>query len=428
MRRIAAEWLVATLFLFLATISQNAAASQGRVALVVGNGAYENAPKLANPPNDANDVAAVLRELGWEVVAAVDVDRHGFAAAFETFLSKANGSEAALFYYAGHGVQYQDDNYLLPIDAKLDSAFSLKTDAISLKDVVNELETVSAVNLIFLDACRDNPLADKLSTALRSRGAGQLGRGLTRVAPSGANTLIAYSAAPGETAADGEGRNSPFTAAFLKNVKVSSSEFSVLFKSIVRDVVADTIGKQRPQLLSSMEVDFFFQTNLSINTDMPNSGAQTAYEEAAKVGTIPAYQAIIDSYPGTVQAKIATAAIESLKNAQTATQSATEGQNDDPQLVLQKTGTCRDEITLKSLKFDQKTSISFINSSNSHIHVYWKNYSGERILYGDLAPQQRLDIDTFVTHPWVITDESDHCIAVQFPDQSHIDRVVREGG
>ena len=236
--------------------SVQAFAATGRIALIVGNGSYSAAPTLPNPPNDARDVAALLRTLGFDVIEGVDLDRGEFVAAVGDFLGHAAEAEAALFYYAGHGVQYQEDNYLLPTDATLSSAYALKAEAISLKSLVAELEAVSPLNLIFLDACRDNPIADKLATG---RSAGQVGRGLARVDPTSSNTLIAFAAAPGQVALDGTGRNSPFTSAFLENVAASDEEISILFKSIARDVLTETNQAQRPQIVSAMTVNFYFQ-------------------------------------------------------------------------------------------------------------------------------------------------------------------------
>lgn len=305
-----------------ASLSGASAAEEAkRVALIIGNGAYQFAPRLPNPANDARDVAQLLRGLDFEVVEAVDVDRAGFVKALGAFMDKAAKAPAALLYYGGHGVQVGDDNFLLPVDAKLDSLFSLKNEALSLHDVLDDLEAVSKVNLVFLDACRDNPLAEQLSRAIRTRsGASPLGRGLARVAPNSANTFVAFAAAPGAVALDGTGRNSPFAKAFLSNVAVSDDDVMIVFKGIIRDVEKATAGQQRPQMVSGMTVDFHFNgdTSVVINAPAAVSEAQAAYEAAAKIGTPGAYQAVADTYPKTIQAKLALAAIEKLETASAA--------------------------------------------------------------------------------------------------------------
>jgi hypothetical protein len=304
------------LVLLLAVFGHTAtAASQKRVALVIGNGAYLHAQKLPNPANDARDVATLLRALDFDVIEAVDLTRDRFIDTVGTFLEKAASAPAALLYYGGHGVQYAEDNYLLAVDAKLDSLYALKSEAFSLKEILGELETVSAINLVFLDACRDNPLAEALSRTIKTRsGTTPISRGLARVAPGGSNTLIAFAATPGNVALDGTGRNSPFTAAFLKNVQASNDDVMILFKSIIRDVQAATSGQQNPQMVSGLTVDFSFHGDTSINVNgAPSlSEAQLAYDAAVKIGTEKAFQTIVESYPGSVHAKLAAAAIAAL--------------------------------------------------------------------------------------------------------------------
>ena len=288
------------------------AEEQGRrVALVVGNGAYSSVPALANPRNDAEDVSALLEKLGFNVLLGTDLDRAGMVALIGRFLEQAAGSDAAVFYYAGHGVQFGGDNYFLPTDVTVGSAYELKTDALSMQTLVSEIENVSRVNLIFVDACRDNPLSRRIAAVGRS--ATPFGRGLARIEPRGTDTFIAYATAPGDVAFDGSGRNSPFASAFLSNVAASHDEISILFKEIARDVVEETNGAQRPQIVSGMTVNFYFQGNTTVDVKAGSSDAQAAYDAASQIGTEQAFQAIVDSFPDTVQAKLALAAIDSLR-------------------------------------------------------------------------------------------------------------------
>jgi uncharacterized caspase-like protein len=314
-------WLSVLVALMVGSaVFRTEAAEQKRVALVIGNGAYQHAPTLTNPVNDAHDVAVLLRTLDFEVIEAVDLDRSQFIKAVGSFLEKAAAAPASLFYYGGHGVQFNEDNYLIAIDAKLENIYSLKTEAFSLKEILAELEAVSSVNLVFLDACRDNPLAESLSRSIKTRGGiSPIGRGLARVAPNGANTFIAFAASPGEVALDGSGRNSPFTQAFLKNVQAGNDDLMLLFKGVIRDVMGATDGQQRPQMVSGMTIDFYFHgdTTITVSPQLPE--AQAAYEAAARIGSKAAYQAIIDSFPNTVQARLAAAAIEALPDETVAT-------------------------------------------------------------------------------------------------------------
>ena len=306
----AVQVVLAIGIVFLSALS---AAAEKRVALVIGNGAYDPLPALPNPANDARDVTALLRTLGFEVLEGIDLDRSRFVTLTAKFLDVAGGADAALVYYAGHGIQYEEDNYLLPVDASVTSAYGLKSEAVSLKGLLGELEGLAKVNLVFLDACRDNPLAEKLAATSPTRSGRSLGRGLARVDPSSADTLIAFAAAPGQVASDGADRNSPFASAFLRHVAGSRDEISILFKQIARDVLDATGNEQHPQIVSAMTVNFYFQGgDATVTVTEGGGGAQAAYDAAARIGTERAFRAIVDGYPDTVQASLALAAIEQM--------------------------------------------------------------------------------------------------------------------
>jgi choice-of-anchor C domain-containing protein len=302
--------VLAIAIVFLSGLS---AAAEKRVALVIGNGAYVSLPALPNPANDGRDITALLRTLGFEVLEGIDLDRSHFVALTAKFLDVARGADAALVYYSGHGIQYEEDNYLLPTDASVTSAYGVKSEAMSLKGLLGELEGLAKVNLLFLDACRDNPLADRLAAAFPTRSGRSLGRGLTRVDPSSANTLIAFAAAPGQVALDGTDHNSPFASAFLSEVGRSRDEISILFKAIARDVAEATGDAQHPQIVSAMTVNFYFQgSDATVTVTEGGNGAQAAYDAAARIGTERAFQAIVDGFPNSVQASLALAAIEEM--------------------------------------------------------------------------------------------------------------------
>ncbi len=181
------------------------AASFGRwVALVVGNSDYRYAPKLANPTNDETDFAGVLRRLGFDVVAGTNLDRHGMDDAIREFGRKLEGADLAVFFYAGHGLQVGGKNYLVPIDAKLERPGDLALDTVEIDTVLAQMEAEKRVNLVFLDACRDNPLARSLARSLGTRGIA-VGSGLASV-QSAIGTMIAYATQPDNVALDGEAR------------------------------------------------------------------------------------------------------------------------------------------------------------------------------------------------------------------------------
>ena len=198
--------------LFLAGLTP-AWAAGARVALVVGNSAYEFAPKLTNPSNDATDMTERLKGLGFEVIGGTDLDRRSLVEALIKFGRAAEKADVALFFYAGHGLQVNGENYLVPVDAQVEYQAEIDISLVSLSGVMQQLERGSKTNIIFLDACRDNPFEKQLA-ASENRSASSIAKGLGRV-QTGSGTFIAFATEPDSVAADGTGRNSPFTTALL---------------------------------------------------------------------------------------------------------------------------------------------------------------------------------------------------------------------
>jgi Caspase domain len=225
-----------------------------RVALVVGNGGYENAAALPNPVNDANDMAAALRELGFEVIVETNANKHGLETALARFGRLAQNADAALFYYAGHGIQYRGRNYLVPVDARLEDEFSVNYELTRIDDVLFAVSQASGVKLLILDACRNNPLADRLVRST-SRNTG-ITRGLTLI-DDARGMIVAYATQPNQVADDGHGRNSPFTSALLNEMKEPGLEIATFFRRVAADVDHATNGRQFPELSISMTGEFY---------------------------------------------------------------------------------------------------------------------------------------------------------------------------
>ncbi len=221
-----------------------------RVALVIGNGDYRSAPRLTNPTNDAADMSAALRKLGFDVVDGENLDRRGMDDAIRTFGRKLDRADLAAFFYAGHGLQVAGKNYLVPIDARLERPGDLALDAVDVGVVLAQMEAEQRVNLIFLDACRDNPLARSLARSLGARSA-SVGQGLASI-QSALGTMIVYATQPDNVALDGEGRNSPFTAALLKHVGDSGIDIATVIRRVRAEVVTATGQKQVPWDHSSL--------------------------------------------------------------------------------------------------------------------------------------------------------------------------------
>ena len=215
-----------------------------RVALVVGNSAYEHAPELRNPGNDAAAMAAALVALDFQVIQGRDVDRDGLFDKLEEFAKAASGADVALFFYAGHGLQVDGRNYLAPVDAKLEKKLHLSREAIDLDTVLDQMH--SPTNLVFLDACRDNPLAGNLARSMGGTRSVGATRGLARVEDRG-GTLIAYATAENKVAEDGpEGGNSPFTAALLEHIRTPGLSIFEMVNEVALSVRARTRGGQVP--------------------------------------------------------------------------------------------------------------------------------------------------------------------------------------
>jgi len=223
-------------------ISPNAVDGR-RAALVIGNADYKNSP-LKNAANDAKEVAAKLKNLGFEVAIATDVGNKDMKRAIDGFAKTAQGSTIALFFYAGHGVQYNNVNYFLPVDmANINKMSDVEDDATSMDRLMRAMDdTKAAVKIVLLDACRNNPLV---------RGAG----GLASVATKPEGTFIVYATAPGKTAMD----NSAFTKSFLRNVDTPGLKIEDLFKKVTLDVRKDTDNFQQPWAESSITGDFYFK-------------------------------------------------------------------------------------------------------------------------------------------------------------------------
>ena len=223
--------------------------ANARTALVIGNGAYTNLSALANPGNDARDMASSLTELGFEVQLLVDANHESIEDAVLDFGEKLHkGGGVGLFYYAGHGVQDQGRNYLIPVEAKIRRATQLKRKAVDVGWVLDEMAAANnGLNMVILDACRDNPFAEFRSAD----------RGLAKMeGPKG--TFIAYATAPGDVAADGEGRNGLFTKHLLIAMQQPDQPVELAFKDVVKAVSDESRGRQTPFITSSLTGDFYF--------------------------------------------------------------------------------------------------------------------------------------------------------------------------
>ena len=256
------DWVAGATIIF-AVMSGTVHAAERRVALVVGNATYNAAyMSLPNPRNDAEDISALLKgELGFEVVTAVNATKRDMETKLQEFARLAIDADSALFFYAGHAMQFQGRNYLMPTDAELEDEFSVRFQTVSLDEVNAALERVNGVKILILDACRDNPLAKSLQTKMAgaSRSVGMT-RGLARVDKT-QGTVIAYATSPDDVAADGRGRNSPFTSALLKRLREPGVEIGIMLRRIAADVNQQTNGRQRPETTINLLSEYYLNQN-----------------------------------------------------------------------------------------------------------------------------------------------------------------------
>ncbi|KRR09073.1 peptidase C14, caspase catalytic subunit p20 [Bradyrhizobium jicamae] len=231
--------------------------SSRRVALVIGNGGYAHVRPLPNPSNDARSIAKSLRDIGFTVKEGIDLDRTAMQATIRDFLREAARAQIAVVYYAGHGIQVDGRNYLVPIDAQLQAGNRMTEAMMDMDTIMAGLDDQVRTNILILDACRNNPMASKVVSAGGERGI-EGGSGLA--APTtlgagstlGAGTLIAFATAPGQVALDGEGANSPFSAALSRHIGTPGLEVQQMLTRVRAEVVAATKGKQVPWSNSSL--------------------------------------------------------------------------------------------------------------------------------------------------------------------------------
>lgn len=250
--------------------AQSQTNSQKRLALVIGNGAYQYAGRLANPPNDAMLVAATLRQLGFDVKNGSNLTQREMKQRIREFgqTLRANGG-VGLFYFAGHGVQAKGHNYLVPVDADIQTEADLEDVAVDLNYVLSLMDDAqNALNIVVLDACRNNPFARSFRSAQG---------GLAQVrAPTG--TLIAYATAPDSVAADGAGTNSPYSQEFVKQMETPGVLVETMFRRVTEQVSARTNGKQEPWFSANVKGDFYFRTAGSNSTSKSNLTSPAAAE------------------------------------------------------------------------------------------------------------------------------------------------------
>ena len=278
-------------FCFALTVLPMEAFAGTRLALVLGNGHYQAVPALDNPANDAADLTAALRSIGFDVIEQRDGTRDAMANAVRDFSTRLRGADVALFFYAGHGLQMNGENYLVPVDAKIETPADVRFNTVNLTDIQQEMEGTGRANIIILDACRNNPFLEKLARGGRAAPS----RGLGRIDAAAQGSLIVYSTQPNNVALDGAGRNSPFTAALLKHIATPGIEVRQMLSRVRGDVLVATNQKQTPWDSSSLVGDVYLATAPSpvVTAAPPSAPTQPAAPSQTAAGGVEPVAAVV---------------------------------------------------------------------------------------------------------------------------------------
>ena len=313
---------------FLLTVTtaialSGAAPAQDRVALVIGNTKYVSAPVVPNAVNDARVMARALREIGFVVTDGFDLVRDNMERQIREFLHRSESARVVLFFYAGHGLQVDGRNYLLPVNARLQTASDVGFETVGLDNVLENLDGASRANIIILDACRNNPFAQALSRSGVARSVTALS-GLAGYSSLGTGTLIAFSTAPGAVALDGSGSNSPFTRALARHVRTPALEVRQMLTRVRADVAAETGGKQIPWDNSALLGDVYLAglgkpPGADISPATPAPVAEDLVWEAIKDSRVAAvFEEFVKKFPTSPHAGEARRRADELKKSEVA--------------------------------------------------------------------------------------------------------------
>ncbi len=301
------RWVLAAAALL--AVAQPAFAEK-RVALVIGNSAYQNVAPLANPVNDSTRIAATLKDAGFDVVdSRRDLPAAEAKRALRDFADRARDADIAVVYYAGHGIEVNGSNYLIPVDARLERDSDIYDEALSLDRILIAIEPAKKLRLVILDACRDNPFAKNMKRTVATRA---IGRGLAMVEPTNPNVLIAYSAKAGSTAVDGDGSNSPFTLALTQYIAKPGLDVRRAFGFVRDEVLKVTGNQQEPFVYGSLggeDVPLVPAPKAEPVAAAPALSAQAEarrdYELALQLGNRNAFEAFVRQYPDGFYASLA---------------------------------------------------------------------------------------------------------------------------
>jgi uncharacterized caspase-like protein len=317
----------------LVTICDRSFAAERRVALIIGNSAYNHVGKLPNPASDARAIAELLKRSGFDVVESrQDLNVNEMRRVVRDFTDKTRDADIAVVFYAGHGIEVDGTNYLLPVDAALERDIDVEDEAVPLDRILKIMEPVRRLRLVILDACRDNPFAKTMKRTVASR---SIGRGLAKVEITASDTLIAFAAKAGSTASDGNGKNSPFTLALLNNIATPGLDLRLALGKVRDDVLKATSNKQEPFVYGSLggTTVALIPAKAEPAVAAPaapvdtQAGARRDYELASQIGTKEAWDQFLSVYQTGFYAGLARAARAKLAAAEARTAAKADADN-----------------------------------------------------------------------------------------------------
>src|SRR5215471_11901952 len=304
--------------------------AERRIALVFGNSAYERVPQLPNPVNDATSMSEMFKKAGFDtVVLKLDVKAQDMRRALRDFSDEARNADIAIIYFAGHGLEIQGTNYLIPTDAVLERDIDAYDEAVSLDRLLSVIEPARQLRLVILDACRDNPFSKSMKQAIASRA---VERGLAKVEPVSPDTLVAFAAKAGSTADDGNASHSPFTAALVKYLPQPGLDLRRAFGYVRDDVLKTTRNRQEPFIYGSLGGDDFPLVPAPPAVAPPppppapvvdpGAAARADFELTSQINVVSAWEAYIRKYPTGFYSDLAKAHRDELVAKQAATEQA----------------------------------------------------------------------------------------------------------